>query len=178
MEFQCGVAAVTLLRYLAEAVTKLPLPALSRLLVTHDTPLAMVPLIENPPWVRKVKVLQRTTAPAASATAGSASVSSSTGTTTGTESSAPGSATSPAAAAPPAARHVEQWQWQKFTDGAWKPVDPASLLKLTSTEGQPWLCLYNLLCEPEVRKRYALHAARKSALLRVRRFINEVSSFN
>ena len=54
LRFQTAVAAVGVLRCLcAHAERDLPLPALSRLVQTHDLPLALVPLIENPPWTRR-----------------------------------------------------------------------------------------------------------------------------
>jgi hypothetical protein len=54
LRFQTAVAAVGVLRCLcAQADAGLPLPALARLLQTHDLPLALVPLVENPPWTRR-----------------------------------------------------------------------------------------------------------------------------
>jgi zinc finger MYND domain-containing protein 10 len=54
LRFQTAVAAVGVLRCLcSHAERDLPLPALSRLVQTHDLPLALVPLIENPPWTRR-----------------------------------------------------------------------------------------------------------------------------
>jgi len=124
--FQRGLACVTILRYLSDHITKVPLTVATRLLDMHDLPLLVLPLIENPPWVRKSKGMD-------------------------------GRPT-----------------WQKFVDRAWVDVAPDALLKLTPAEGQPWLTLYNLLVEPECRKRYALHSHRKGSLLRVRKYLNEV----
>ena len=54
LRFQTAVAAVGVLRCLcAHAERDLSLSALARLLQTHDLPLALVPLIENPPWTRR-----------------------------------------------------------------------------------------------------------------------------
>ena len=53
--FNIGCSAVTMLRYLAEHAPRLPLALQARLLDFHDVPLTMVPLIENPPWVRRVR---------------------------------------------------------------------------------------------------------------------------
>lgn len=121
MRFNTGIAAVTILRYLAEHVSKLPLAAASRMLDTHDLPLACVALIENPPWTR---------------------------------------------------RHAGKWE--KFIQRQWTPVVPRDLLKLTPTEGQPWLTMYNLLCDKECRAKYELPSWRRNTLARVRKYLNDV----
>jgi hypothetical protein len=51
--FKVGVACVAVLRCVADYAHKLPLAAAARLMDTHDVALLMVPLIENPPWVRR-----------------------------------------------------------------------------------------------------------------------------
>ena len=53
LAFDIAVSAVSLLRYITNPLQSLPLSMLVRLLDTHDLPLALVPLIENPPWVRR-----------------------------------------------------------------------------------------------------------------------------
>jgi hypothetical protein len=55
VRLRVGVTSVVLLRYLAEHATFLPLSAVVRLVETHDLILALVPLIENPPWIRKAR---------------------------------------------------------------------------------------------------------------------------
>ncbi|CAM9208150.1 unnamed protein product [Chrysoparadoxa australica] len=50
IEFRVCITAVTLLRYLCEHISQLPLSAMTRVLETHDVLLGLVPLIENPPW--------------------------------------------------------------------------------------------------------------------------------
>lgn len=119
MRWKSALASVTILRYLCEHVTKLPLSALTRLIDTHDVPCLVVPLIENPPWTRR---------------SGS--------------------------------------KWEKFYEQAWHVVPPEDLLKLTSMEAQPWLMLFNLLCEGQVRQSYSVHSFRKDTILRVRKYIN------
>ena len=143
--FSVGVTCVTILRYVTDVLPRLPLSVQTRILDTHDLPLALVPLIENPPWV-----MRRTGARDAS------------------------SKPSPSPAAAAAAAAV----WLKYVNHEWTVVPPRDLLKLTPTEGQAWLALYNLLCEPEIRKRYSLHSHRKNTLLRVRKYLNEVSEGN
>jgi hypothetical protein len=56
--FRLGVTAVALLRYLSDHASKLPLAATARLLGTHDVPTLCVPLLENPPWVRRAAQAQ------------------------------------------------------------------------------------------------------------------------
>jgi len=58
--FQCddilwrsSIAAVSILRFLAEHVALLPLSVMNRMLDTHDVPCVVIPLIENPPWTRR-----------------------------------------------------------------------------------------------------------------------------
>ena len=53
VRFRVGVTCVSLIRYLAENITKVPLMVMTRLLETHDIMVSLVPLIENPPWTRR-----------------------------------------------------------------------------------------------------------------------------
>ena len=46
-------ACCELLRYLSDYLNSLPLGVLTRLVRTNDTLMALVPLLEEPPWVRK-----------------------------------------------------------------------------------------------------------------------------
>lgn len=75
---------------------------------------------------------------------------------------------------PPWTRRNPKGQWQKFQGQAWGVVEPVNLLKLTQTEGQVWLTLYNLMMDPECRKKYYFHSHRKATLLRVRKYLNQV----
>ena len=142
--FQTGVASVSVLRYLSEHVSKLPLSSVVRMLDTHDVILAMVPLIENPPTVRKVKPPQQ-------------------------QQQRDGGSVTAASAKPPA-----PVMWQKYVGTGWQDVPPSELLRLTSAEVAPWLTIYNLTHEPSCRSRYALHSHRKGTLLRVRKYLTPV----
>ena len=51
--FAVAVCAVGIQRLLSDHVNVLPLGVVSRMLHTHDVLLALVPLIENPPWTRR-----------------------------------------------------------------------------------------------------------------------------
>jgi len=120
IEWRCSVAAVSILRFLCEHVTQLPLGVMTRLLDTHDVPCLVIPLIENPPWTRR----------------------------------------------------TERGTWEKLKDHKWAQVPPQDLLLLTPLEAQPWLVLFNLLCEGEVRSRYPFHSFRKDSILRIRKYLN------
>jgi len=53
IDFQVAITAVGILRLLCGYIDDLPLSVGTRLVHTHDTPLALIPLLENPPWTRK-----------------------------------------------------------------------------------------------------------------------------
>ncbi|KAL6764744.1 hypothetical protein V8C86DRAFT_1823479, partial [Haematococcus lacustris] len=53
VSFGAAMLALTILRYLTDHVTRLPLGLLSRLLSTNDTPMVLAPLVDDPPWVRR-----------------------------------------------------------------------------------------------------------------------------
>lgn len=53
-------------------------------------------------------------------------------------------------------------------------MPPKDLLLVTRNEGQVWIGLYNLMCEPDCQKRYHFNSHRKDAVLRVRKYLNEV----
>jgi hypothetical protein len=55
LEFGTALAALTIVRYLADHCTSLPMGLLNRLTRTNDTIMALLPLLENPPWVRQNK---------------------------------------------------------------------------------------------------------------------------
>ncbi len=122
ISFGVGVAALGVLRFISEHIPKLPLSAYTRVLDTHDVPLAMVPLIENPPWTKR----------------------------------------------------APNGKWYKYANQAWTEVPVRELLKLTPTEGQPWLVLYNLLCDKEGRAKYTMHSYRRGAVMRVRKYMHDV----
>mmetsp|Transcript_24092 Transcript_24092/g.36138 ORF Transcript_24092/g.36138 Transcript_24092/m.36138 type:complete len:445 (+) Transcript_24092:18-1352(+) len=53
-DFKVCVTAVSLMRYLCEHISQLPLAIMTRILDTHDILLSLIPLIENPPWTRRL----------------------------------------------------------------------------------------------------------------------------
>lgn len=75
---------------------------------------------------------------------------------------------------PPWTRRNNQGKWEKLVDFKWTAVEPINLLKITKLEGQPWLAIYHLMAKKEFRERYHLNTFRKSQLLRLRKYLNEV----
>eukprot|EP00946_MAST-07B_sp_MAST-7B-sp1_P004997 g4997.t1 len=123
VQFRVATAAMTVMRYLCAQGSKLGVSVLSRLIDTHDVLTLVVPLIDNPPWTRRI---------------------SATG------------------------------KWEKWIEMKWVPVPAAELLKLTKLEAQAWLTVYNLISDKDFRGRYQFNDYRKDALLRVRKYINDV----
>lgn len=52
VEFGVAMTSLTVLRYLSDHLSKLPMGALSRMVSTNDTIMGLLPLLERPPWVR------------------------------------------------------------------------------------------------------------------------------
>ena len=121
IEFKVCISSVSILRFLCEHADALPLSVISRITDTHDFLVLVIPLIENPPWTRRL-----------------------------------------------------DGKWQKLIDQKWTDVAPIDLLKVTKLEGQPWLTLYFLLAKQIIRERYHINGFRKSQILRVRKYLNEV----
>ncbi|XP_015778337.1 PREDICTED: LOW QUALITY PROTEIN: zinc finger MYND domain-containing protein 10-like [Acropora digitifera] len=53
--FTVCIKCVSVLRYIIDSLTCLPLNVMTRLLNTHNTPVILVQLIENPPWIKRSK---------------------------------------------------------------------------------------------------------------------------
>ena len=45
--------AITILRYMTDNVDVLPLGVTTRLVVTHDTPILFIQLLEEKPWIKR-----------------------------------------------------------------------------------------------------------------------------
>lgn len=123
IRFQSSVSAISLLRYIAEHISVVPLAVVTRMLDTHDVLLTILPLMENPPWTF---------------------------------------------------RHPESGQWKKFVDAKWTDVALEDLMLLTKTEAQLWFILFHLCCSQVCREKYSFNTFRKTQLLRVRKYLNEV----
>ncbi|XP_028397548.1 zinc finger MYND domain-containing protein 10-like [Dendronephthya gigantea] len=55
IRFNVSVKAVSILRYILDHMSSLSLSVMTRILNTHDIPVALVQLIEKPPWVKRDK---------------------------------------------------------------------------------------------------------------------------
>ncbi|XP_058955157.2 zinc finger MYND domain-containing protein 10-like [Pocillopora verrucosa] len=53
--FTVCVKSVSILRYITDSLSSLPLSVTTRLLNTHNTPVVLVQLVENPPWIKRDK---------------------------------------------------------------------------------------------------------------------------
>ena len=62
---------------------------------------------------------------------------------------------------------------EKYEDQKWMPIPKAETHKLTKTEGQIWLAIYNMFMCREANRKYEITTFRKSNLLRLRKYINE-----
>lgn len=63
---------------------------------------------------------------------------------------------------------------EKFVDQKWMEVVPDDRQRLTKTEAQVWLSIYNLMMEQECRRRYQWNTHRKETVLALKRHFNEV----
>lgn len=55
VDFGTAMCALTILRYLTDYLPTLPMGLLSRLVSTNDSIMALLPLVDKPPWVRTRK---------------------------------------------------------------------------------------------------------------------------
>jgi zinc finger MYND domain-containing protein 10 len=54
IEFRICISAISMSRFLCEHADNLPLNIISRICDTHDLLMLIVPLVENPPWTRRL----------------------------------------------------------------------------------------------------------------------------
>jgi hypothetical protein len=54
IEFRVCISAVSIARFLSEHADAMPLSVVSRITDTHDFLILIIPLIENPPWTRRL----------------------------------------------------------------------------------------------------------------------------
>jgi len=115
MDFGIAVSSLSILRYICEQITLVPLSVMSRILFFHEMACSCVYLIEKAPWLKRKanKTLSR------------------------------------------------------YENGSWKDISMEDLPQLGKIEAQVWLILYNILLEPECRKKYDYHEHNKSIVLRV-----------
>jgi len=66
--------------------------------------------------------------------------------------------------------------WEKFMESnEWKEVLSSKLLQVTKYEAQCWLSIFHLISSNASRQQYEFNTFRKDQLLRLRKFLNEVT---
>jgi hypothetical protein len=63
---------------------------------------------------------------------------------------------------------------EAFQDGRWQVVPREDRMQLTKCDGQTWLALTNLVCDPKCRARYRYTDSRKRSMERLKRHFNDV----
>lgn len=124
--FAIAICALTVLRYVTDAMGDLPLGVTARLLDTHDAQMLLAPLLDKRPWVRRRRDASGKTVREA------------------------------------------------FQDGRWSVVPREDRMQLTKCDGQTWLALTNLVCDPKCRARYQYTDSRKRSMERLKRHFNDV----
>lgn len=122
LPFDIATKCVSILRYVTDNMTRLPLSVMTRMLNVHDFPCLLVSLMTSSPWTRQQR----------------------------------GGAL------------------EKYSEGKWSEVPAGERLRLTKQEAQVWLAIYNLVMEPECRRKYIFNSYNVEELLKLRGFFNEV----
>lgn len=64
-------------------------------------------------------------------------------------------------------------QLQKYTENQqWETITASERHRLSKMEGQVWLALYNLLMEPECRRKYEIRPQNRAELLKIRTYLS------
>ncbi|XP_014772813.1 zinc finger MYND domain-containing protein 10 [Octopus bimaculoides] len=122
LNFDISVKAMSIMRYVTDNVDGITLSILTRILNTHDLPILLVELLENPPWTQEIK-----------------------GKTY---------------------RYYDcKWHEMKSTEDN---------LKLTKTEGQVWIALFNVIMKSSCQKKYEMTSYRKNILMKLRSHLTEL----
>lgn len=121
MDRNIAIKAVSIIRYITDHITRLPLAAITRLLNTHDLPCMLVSLLEKAPWKRRF-----------------------------------------------------DGRDQLYQEGKWVDVVADQRFKLSLPEAQVWLALYNVIMEPECRRKYVYNTHNKNEILKLRSHFNEL----
>ncbi|XP_057314808.1 zinc finger MYND domain-containing protein 10-like [Hydractinia symbiolongicarpus] len=61
-----------------------------------------------------------------------------------------------------------------YNDNKWCSVEKDEQHLLSKLQGQVWLTLYQLLMHPEAQRKYEFNTSRKTQILKLRRYLNEV----
>jgi len=113
--YAISINALSILRYMTDYITDLPLSVMTRLLNTKDMISALSYLIESVPWIRKTSN-----------------------------------------------NKILRWEGSD-----WKEINKNDISKLCQVEAQIWIALYNLMVEPECRRKYSYTNHTREVILRV-----------
>jgi len=117
--YAISINALSILRYMTDYITDLPLSVMTRLLNTKDMITALSYLIESVPWVRRTS-----------------------------------------------SNKILRWEGSN-----WKEISKKDISKLCQVEAQIWIALYNLMVEPECRRKYAYTNHTREVILRLRPYL-------
>ncbi|OUM68035.1 hypothetical protein PIROE2DRAFT_4318 [Piromyces sp. E2] len=117
--YAISINALSILRYMTDYITDLPLSVMTRLLNTKDMITALSYLIESVPWVRRTS-----------------------------------------------SNKILRWE-----GSSWKEINKKDISKLCQVEAQIWIALYNLMVEPECRRKYAYTNHTREVILRLRPYL-------
>ncbi|KAL4477620.1 hypothetical protein ABPG74_002770 [Tetrahymena malaccensis] len=71
-------------------------------------------------------------------------------------------------------RQTSDGEREKYENSKWQIVEKSEYSKIVKLEANVWITIYNLFMDSECRKKYELNEFRKSNLLRLRKYINEI----
>jgi len=117
--YAISINALSILRYITDYITDLPLSVMTRLLNTKDMITALSYLIESVPWIRRTS-----------------------------------------------SNKILRWEGSN-----WKEINKNDISKLCQVEAQIWIALYNLMVEPECRRKYAYTNHTREVILRLRPYV-------
>lgn len=70
-------------------------------------------------------------------------------------------------------RKNKKGEMEKFEDQKWNTVPVNEQNRVTKTEAQIWLTVYNMFLSQDTNRKYEITSHRKSNLLRLRKYLNE-----
>ena len=147
VRFQTATASLSILRYLTDYMTDLPPCVIARTLDTNDEVMTLVPLLEDPPWVRRRKKKAK---PAAEESGGDGDK------------------------AQKKKPSKTEKVTEKYLDGRWTEVARDERARISPTDAQCWLAVYNLIVEPKCRMRYHWDDYRVDKLALLKRHFNDI----
>jgi hypothetical protein len=72
-------------------------------------------------------------------------------------------------------RKTKKGEVEKFEDHRWVKVPPSEMNRMPKVEAQIWLTIYNMFLSQDTNRKYEVTSFRKANLLRLRKFLNEVT---